>query len=189
MTYSYEIDYGLDPVMKSKLLDQAYNTKFKNMFEVDPNNSKSQGEYNDIEIASCGSFTSREITITPLIEQMMNLINPNLVVEGCMYLHLRPNQWFPPHVDESLIRESIIAWTLSPDIENFAPAMFHDENDKIEKVFYYSDKPSILNTRYRHSVKNNSYDRYSFQLLFRYPIEELIEFDQKYGIIKESFDV
>ena len=187
MTYSYEIDYDLDPVIKSKLLDQAYHTKFKKIFEVDPNNSKMQGEhhleYNDIEIA-VATRDSGEITITPLIKQMINLINPNLFIEGCMYLHILPNQWFPPHVDESLLRESVIAWTLSPDIENFAPVMFHDENDKIEKVFYYSDKPSLLNTRYKHSVKNNSYDRYSFQLMFRNTIEELIEFDQKYGIIK-----
>ena len=67
--------------------------------------------------------------------------------------------------------------------------MFHDENDNLKKIFYYSNKPLILNTRYRHSVKNNSYHRYSFQLCLQNSIEELIEFDQKEGIIKESFSV
>ena len=175
----YEIDYDIDPVIRSKLLDQAYCTHFRNFV-----GAKSGSAY-DLKIAT----TASEIDKTPLIEQMINLVNPNLIVEGGVYLYFEPNKTIPPHVDDSLRRTSAITWALSPNTENFSPVMFHDENDNLKKIFYYSNKPLILNTRYRHSVKNNSYHRYSFQLCLQNSIEELIEFDQKEGIIKESFSV
>ena len=171
----YEIDNDLDPVIRSRLLYQAYCTNFRNFV-----GAKSGSTY-ELKVAS----TASEIDKTPLIEQMTNLVNPNLVVEGCVYLYFEPNKTIPPHIDDSTKRTSAITWALSPDIKNFAPVLFHDENNNLERVFHYSNKPLILNTRYKHSVKNNSYHRYSFQICLQNSIEELIEFDQENGILQD----
>ena len=44
---------------------------------------------------------------------------------------------------------------------------------------YYSKKPLIINTSNYHSVHNNNFNRYTFQLCSNDPIEKLVELDKK----------
>ena len=177
MIHSYEIDYDLNPSFIKSLLCQAHNTEFINYVGA------SSGSSYDLKIAS----SAKHITKTPTISYMMNnIINPDLNIEGCVYLHFEPNKKIPPHVDDSLKRTSCITWALFPDIENFAPVIFYDENGNEKDKVYYTNKPLILNTRYRHGVQNNNSDRYSFQLCLNNPIEELVELDKENKLLKSG---
>jgi hypothetical protein len=89
-----------------------------------------------------------------------------------------PGTTLVPHIDESRFgpRKSCLSWYLQPDMENFAPTLFYDDNDNIIGKYYYDEYGSILNTRMRHGMINNNFHRYLLQLNYNREPEDFERF-------------
>ena len=170
---TYECNYILDLEIKKKLLSQAQNqTKFRKYLT-------DNGTITELDVAS--NWENSGIISTNEVNYIQSLINNKFKINAVVFLKFLPNAFIFPHVDDSLSRTSCITWALSPEIENFSPVKYYNsynEND-LNEIKYYSEKPLILNTRNIHSMKNNNFERISVQLCLSNTIEELALADLK----------
>jgi hypothetical protein len=76
---------------------------------------------------------------------------------------IEPHVDYPcPYHDNWKIRKSCLTWALEPDYENFAPTIFHDD-DNNKFYCHYDEHGVILNTRCVHSMVNNEHNMYMLQ--------------------------
>jgi hypothetical protein len=90
----------------------------------------------------------------------------------------KPNVVIPPHIDtypDPYSRSSCVSWALSPDLKEFAPTLFYNEKDEVIYTHKYTSNGFILNTKLRHGMVNNTYERFLFQLTYTKRPEILAE--------------
>lgn len=98
-------------------------------------------------------------------------INPELKYGGALFIKFHARAIIETHIDDHKGRSTVIAFPLSPNWPHFAPITYNGEN------IHYTQQPLALNTQVEHSVTNNNYDRYSYQLCFANTIDEIKELD------------
>ena len=98
-------------------------------------------------------------------------INPELEYGGALFIKFHANAVIETHIDDHKGRSTVIAFPLSPEWPHFAPITYNGVDT------HYKERPLVLNTQIEHSVTNNNYDRYSYQLCFGDTIDKIIELD------------
>lgn len=98
-------------------------------------------------------------------------INPELEYGGALFIKFHAHTIIETHIDDHKGRSTVIAFPLSPDWPHFAPITYNGVDT------HYTEQPLVLNTQVEHSVTNNNYDRYSYQLCFGESIDKIIELD------------
>lgn len=101
---------------------------------------------------------------------------------GLRFTRFLAGNFIAPHVDDSKTRTSCLSVALLPSLENFAPVIYHNKlgsDAVVTQTYHYNLHPVILNTANVHSMYNNVYDRYIFQIQYQEPIEMFIEYAQK----------
>lgn len=167
---TYECNFDLDIKDRAMLLSLA-----------------TQLDY-DVYITNKGTTTGlnytstvRNVPVTGVVKKLISMLNSDINFTGAVFVHFFPNDSIFPHSDDDSLRASCITWALAPSINNFAPVNYYTEcnEEAYEETVYYSKKPLIINTSNYHSVHNNNFNRYTFQLCSNDPIEKLVELDKK----------
>ena len=127
------------------------------------------------------------VPIVGLVKKMINKTNPKLNFFIAVFMKFAPNDGtgignnnYGIHKDDHLGRTSCITWALYPELKDFSPIKYYNEDETFNEAVYYKEKPLIITTRNNHSVDNKSEKaRYTFQICFYDSIEKLAELDQK----------
>jgi len=90
---------------------------------------------------------------------------------GALFIKFDAGAIIEPHIDDHVGRSTVIAIPLSPEFPHFAGIQYGDFE------YGYTEQPLALNTQIEHSVHNNNYHRYSYQLCFENTIDEIKELD------------
>ena len=127
------------------------------------------------------------VPIVGLVKEMINKTNPKLGFFIAVFMKFAPKDGtgigsknYGIHKDDHRGRTSCITWALYPELKDFSPIKYYNEDETFNEAVYYKEKPLIITTRNNHSVDNKSEEaRYTFQICFYDPIEKLAELDQK----------
>lgn len=169
---TYETSYKLDDTLKFELLSQAKNHTQYNLYTTFKNTQT------DLLFAT---DVTKEIKPSEATNYLKSIINPNLKLNGIAFIKFLPNTSIFPHCDDHDLRTTCLTWALSPDLDLFAPVIYHYTEEKISEIKYYNECGLMLNTKNMHSVVNNNFERISVQLCFSNTIEELVlaDFENK----------
>jgi hypothetical protein len=167
---TYRTSYKLDDSLKNDLLLQAREHTEFNLYTTYKNTKT------DLHFAT---DVTKEIKPSDATNYLKSIVNPSLELNGIAFLKFLPNKSIFPHCDDHDLRTSCLTWALSPDIDNFAPVIYHYTENKISEITYYNNCGLILNTKNMHSVVNNEFERISVQLCFSNSIQELALADLK----------
>jgi hypothetical protein len=143
----YEIDLEISEATKQKLLDYAKNNVDK---------------YNDL-----GCMYSIEIKDENLIPEVLQKLAFKPIIRTILIT--KPGAAVPPHKDtypNEYIRSSCVSWALSPNLVDFSPTLFYDDQNEVVYKHYYTNKGFILNTKLTHGMINNDHERFLFQLTY-----------------------
>lgn len=94
-----------------------------------------------------------------------------------------PNKFVVPHKDPPDSRLAAVIFPVYPEPPNYRPAFYHfsekyhDWDKDMQMIPYMTSY--LFDTQTRHSVTNNEYYRFSFQLWYRETYDELYEAHQK----------
>ena len=126
---------------------------------------------------SCGII---KLNIEGIVKKLVNRVNPTLKFFMADFGKFSSKETIAIHKDTDTVsgRDSNITWALYPELKDFSPIQYWNEDKTFNEVVNYEKKPLIVNTKKYHSVDNTSeYDRYTFQLCFYDPIEKLVDLD------------
>jgi len=128
-----------------------------------------------------GTIIQLEHRATPFVEfeitkAMRNLIQPQVPVTAATFLKLNPGTHVPIHLDNHLLRSTVLSFPLTPEPEHFAPTLFYEnESSTIPiEVGHWHGRPGAINTREYHAAYNNRYTRIKFQLCFEMMLDEFM---------------
>jgi len=168
----YRINYQLNDIIFNDLKNLAINLSYQNYTTL-------KGTKISLQYSNCLDSANNRFSVVKQIEE---LINPRLDITMAVFIKFPAYSNIEPHIDDNIQRSSCVTWALHPDLQNFAPVNFHDINKEIVETVFYDKFPIILNTRAIHSVQNNNFDRYTFQLCFSNSIDELANFNKDHKI-------
>ena len=117
-----------------------------------------------------------------LFEKLVNKINPKLKFFVVDYIRFAPMDDITIHKDTDTVpgRASCITWPLYPELKDFSPVKYYNDDKTFNDDVYYQEKPLIVSTAKNHCCFNGSQEaRFTFQICFYDPIERLAELDQK----------
>ena len=155
---------------KFKLLSQAMNCNYHN-YETD------KKTHTGLQVVSTGDG---KLPLEGLVKELVNKVYPKLIFFIADFIKFAPKDGIFIHKDDHLGRTSCITWALYPDLKDFSPVKYYNEDKSFNEAVYYEDKPLIITTRNNHSCNNESeVARYTFQICFYDSIEKLAELDQK----------
>jgi len=158
---------------KEKLLAEARTYNYVNYIT-------DKGTPAGLEFISTLNERNKDSIPINTVNQFINRINPqcNFFIATFIKFASKANIFI--HKDNHLGRSSSITWALYPNLENFSPVKYYDEEQSFNESVYYESNPLIISTRNYHSCENlYKEDRYTFQLCYYNSIEELAELDKK----------
>jgi hypothetical protein len=162
---------------RKQLLSQAMNCNYHNYKTY-------KGTHTGLQVVSTGD---EKLPLDGLVKELVSRVNPNLKFFIAVFMKFAPNDGtgigsnnYGIHKDDHLGRTSCITWALYPELKDFSPVKYYNEDETFNEAVYYKEKPLIITTRNNHSVDNKSEKaRYTFQICFYDSIEKLAELDQK----------
>ena len=122
----------------------------------------------------------KQLEIEGIIKKIVNRVNPTLKFFIANFAKFTSNDYIVIHKDTDTVpgRSSNITWALYPEIKDYTPIQYWNDDKTFNEVVDFEKKPLVINTRKYHSVDNTSkYDRYCFQLCYYDPIEKLVDLD------------
>ena len=169
--FYYHLEYEIDATLHEKLMNLALNIPYS--VHVPPNQTSQSLQVSSVYDANMIKYD--------IVTQIEKLLHPDLCFSHSAFLKFPKNKGIDPHIDLNLKRQTCLVWALHPNLDNFAPVTFYDNDLQPFKVFYRKT-PMLLNTQKKHSVENTNFDRYSFQICFNEHIDQIYTFHKRNGI-------
>lgn len=150
----FKINKNLSDDFKKELVLFAKSNKDKYYYH----NSTISNEYTNLNFL----FTNH--SLYDIIEKMFPIKGNTTAI-----LNVPASKNILPHTDGvNLKRTSVVIFPLWPDADRYAPCYI--EGEKIPFMNCYA-----FNTQKTHWINNNSWERFSLQIFYDIPIEELYE--------------
>jgi hypothetical protein len=170
-----EINFNIGNSLYSQLQSQALNAVYTCYVSQRNNSTQVQFSriYDDPEIEQL----AKQLPFPPF---------------GFMFLKIGANAIVDLHVDDSKMRSSCLTIGLSPVFENMAPLEYYNSVTKPNhktQTYFYNKNPVVINTQLPHTVVNNNFDRYTFQIMYSNSIEEFMPFAKSCGDLRASTKV